>query len=218
MIISHKYKFIFIKTRKTAGTTIEYNLSKYLGKNDIICPSEQANYLSQNYIQQTSLSKFLATLKLKNFSKKFYFKFTDYIHAIDIKKKIDKKIYQNYFKFCVEREPIDKSISFYFMRKNSPNSNYKRKNMSWTEFVNKKRFPVDTNFYTHKNRLIIDKIIRYENLETELPLILHNLGIKDFKIEKSVNNRFRGIDPIVTENQKKIIYNEFRSTLKFLDY
>jgi len=30
MIISHKYKFIFIKTRKTAGTTTEYNLSKYL--------------------------------------------------------------------------------------------------------------------------------------------------------------------------------------------
>ena len=218
MIISHKYKFIFIKTRKTAGTTIEYNLSKYLGNNDIISPSKQANYLSQNYIQQTRFSKFLTTLKFKNLSKNFYFKFTDHMHAIDIKNKIDKRIYQTYFKFCVEREPVDKSISYYFMRKNSPNSNYKRKNMSWIEFVNKKRFPVDTNFYTYNNRLIIDKIIRYENLETELPLILHKLGIKDFKIEKSVNNKFRGIDPIITENQKKIIYKEFQSSLKFLDY
>jgi len=58
MIISNKYKFIFIKTRKTADTTIEYNLSKYLGNDDIISPSEQANYLAQNYIQKTSLSKF----------------------------------------------------------------------------------------------------------------------------------------------------------------
>ena len=66
MIISHKYKFIFIKTRKTAGTTIEYNLSKYLGKNDIITLSEQAKYLAQNYIQQTKLSRFLNSLKLKN--------------------------------------------------------------------------------------------------------------------------------------------------------
>ena len=218
MIISHKYKFIFIKTRKTAGTTIEYNLSKYLGHNDIITPSKQANYLAQNYIQQSSFSKFLNTLNLKKLSKFFYFKFTDHMHAIEIKKKIDKKIYQTYFKFCVEREPVDKSISYYFMRKNSQNSNFKRRNMSWCEFVKKRRFPVDTNFYTHNNKLIIDKIIRYENLESELSSILNNLGIKNFKIEKSVNNTFRGTNPTITENQKKIIYKKFQSSLKFLNY
>ena len=49
MIVSHKYKFIFIKTRKTAGTSIEYNLSKYLGKEDIITPTSEANYLAQNF-------------------------------------------------------------------------------------------------------------------------------------------------------------------------
>jgi hypothetical protein len=218
MIISHKYKFIFIKTRKTAGTTIEYNLSKYLGNDDIIAPSEQANYLAQNYIQQTSLSRFFEFLKFKKLSKNFYFEFTDHMHAIHIKKKIDNKIYQTYFKFCVEREPVDKSISYYFMRKNSPNSNSIRKKMSWIEFVNKKRFPVDTNFYTHNNKLIIDKIIRYENLENELSLVLNDLGIKNFKIEKSVNNKFRGINPIITKNQKKIIYKEFQSSLKFVNY
>lgn len=98
------------------------------------------------------------------------------------------------------------------------NSNSQRKNMRWCQFVNKKRFPVDTNFYTHNNKLIIDKIIRYENLENELSSILNHLGIKNFKIEKSVNNKFRGINPIITQNQKKIIYKEFQSSLKFLNY
>lgn len=38
MIISHKHKFIFIKTRKTAGSSIELALSRYCGENDVITP------------------------------------------------------------------------------------------------------------------------------------------------------------------------------------
>ena len=36
MIISHKYKFIFIKPEKTAGSSLEIALSKYCDHNDII--------------------------------------------------------------------------------------------------------------------------------------------------------------------------------------
>jgi len=38
MIISHKHKFIYIKCRKTAGTSIEMSLSKLCGPQDIITP------------------------------------------------------------------------------------------------------------------------------------------------------------------------------------
>lgn len=38
MIISHKYKFIFLKTKKTAGTSFEIALSRYLGEDDVVTP------------------------------------------------------------------------------------------------------------------------------------------------------------------------------------
>ena len=38
MIISHEYEVIFVKTRKTAGSSMEIALSKYLGDKDVITP------------------------------------------------------------------------------------------------------------------------------------------------------------------------------------
>ena len=38
MIISHSRKFIFVKTYKTAGSSLEIALSKYCAKGDILTP------------------------------------------------------------------------------------------------------------------------------------------------------------------------------------
>ena len=90
--------------------------------------------------------------------------------------------------------------------------------MTWDEFVNKKRFPVDINFYSYENNLIVDKIIKYENLDKELTSLLSNLGINNFKLIKKVNNKYREKDPFVTNEQKKIIYQQFEPSLKFVKY
>jgi hypothetical protein len=63
--------------------------------------------------------------------------------------------------------------------------------MSWDGFVKKKRFPVDSNMYSYGNKLLVDKIIKYENLENDLTEILKDRGIYNFKIEKSFNNTSR---------------------------
>ena len=223
MILSHKYKFIFIKTRKTAGSSIEYNLSKCLGENDVLTPLDNIlnteDAVSKNYIVDNKFSIGLRKLGLLKLSNYFRDEFKTHDHCIKIKKMVGSKIWGSYFKFCVEREPVDKCLSYYFMRKNSPYSKPSRKKMSWSQFVKKQNFPVDDDFYIYKNNLMVDKIIKFENLNYEFSKVLSYLNIKNVNLDKKVNNTFREkLDFNVTNEDKKIIYKAFRKTLPYTGY
>ena len=223
MILSHKYKFIFIKTRKTAGSSIEYNLSKCLGEKDVLTPlynilnTEDA--VPKNYIFDNKFSNTLKKFGLLKLSKYFRDEFKTHDHCIKIKRMVGSKIWNSYFKFCVEREPVDKCLSYYFMRKNSPLSKASRKKMSWSQFVKKGNFPVDDDFYIYKNSLMVDKIIKFENLNSEFSEVLSYLDIKNLNLNKKVNNTFREkLDFKVTHDDKKIIYKAFKNTLPYTGY
>lgn len=100
MIISHRYKFIFIKTLKTAGTSIEIFLGKICGDDDIITTiyPKECQHVPRNYMKDNRRIRFYNHMPA---------------HAIEAE--ILEEVWDEYYKFCFERNPWDKTLSHYHM-------------------------------------------------------------------------------------------------------
>ncbi|QBQ54827.1 hypothetical protein [Nitrosococcus wardiae] len=154
MIISHKYKFIFIKNGKTAGTSIEVFLSQICAFSDIVTPiyPPVELHLPRNY-------------------QGFYNRMT----SAEIRDRIGEKNWKDYFKFCVERNPWDKTLSYYYMAKFRANGN-----LSLDEFLAGQEFPINFPRYTEPDdnfKIIVDKIIDFDNLMAGLREVFRGLRI-----------------------------------------
>ena len=221
MIISHKYKFIFIKTEKAAGTSIQVFLSQYCGSDDIVTPVYRAEnpYSPRNYRglfnPLPDLIEQPATIKnMKKILRRFITvrKFHSHIPAIKVKTRIPEKIWNEYFKFCVERNPWDKVLShYYFVTQRYKGYN---KNLSLDEYLSLGELPYNYPIYTDINgEIIVDRIIRYENLMAELAKVFSFLGIP-FDGTLNVNEKSHYRDD--RQSYQEIYSNEQRETIKRL--
>lgn len=153
MIISHKYRFIFIKTYKTAGTSLEVYLSGVCGENDVVTPvfPEVEGHVPRNWCG-----------------------FYNHMSANEVKNNVGEEIWKNYYKFCVERNPWEKFISFYWMEKSR-----RDKALSIDDFMLEEKIGYSWPLYADPatNKPMVDEIIRYENLNEDLGKLFSKLGI-----------------------------------------
>lgn len=208
MIISHKYKFIFIKTSKTGGTSIEVFLSKISGDRDVVTPIYPIveghnpknhkglfNPLKDFKPTKKGIILFFKNLKRFLFREKFY----NHMSAFEIKNRINDEIWNNYYKFTIERNPIEKTISFYKMLKSRGKAN------CIEDFINKKHFPFDKHLYTLDKKIIVDYFIKYENLETDFQRVLNHLKIKtDHKLTYEKSSKSFEAETIILSNQQEL--------------
>jgi hypothetical protein len=181
MIISHEHKFIFIKTVKTAGTSLEVFLARHCGPDDVLTlfdppiegPQPRHYQGSCNPVSEILRVPFgprSAWRRLLSRRQPFY----NHMPAWLVRLRVPPGIWNSYFKFCVERNPWDKVLSHYHMHA------YRLGGvLSLDQYFARGKFPINHLRYTTPSgsRIIVDRVVRYENLTNELGEIFTRLNI-----------------------------------------
>ncbi|NJL84294.1 MAG: chondroitin 4-O-sulfotransferase [Chloroflexaceae bacterium] len=180
MIVSHKHQFIFLKTKKTAGTSIEIALSQFCGAKDIITPitgederlrRELGFPGPQNYrisLASYRLSDWSYLIKCRK-RKEFYHHYP----ASLLKQYVGERVWRDYFVFCFERNPYDKAISRYFW------STRREKAPDIIDFLHSapRRQLSNWSIYTINDEIAVDFVGRYECLTADLEAIWQKIGL-----------------------------------------
>lgn len=228
MIISHKYKFIFLKTTKTAGTSVEIALSKFCGPTDVITPitpedekirQEFGFRGPQNYLQPVWELKFREVLTyLRHGYRKN--RFYNHITASEVSQLVEPKVWQNYYKFCIERNPWDRVVSMYYWQyKTEPRPAFAEYVLSDAPAdLNKKGFEL----YTINGQIAVDKICRYESLAEELEAVRLHLGLPEELTLPHAKSRFRqnkgSYRDLYGEAEKSRVADLFSAEIKLLGF
>jgi len=184
MIVSHQHKLIFIKPRKVAGTSFEIALSKFCSDNDIITPisrddaaiRQRLGFPSQRNFNYALVDIFSKGKEAKLFNRPIPLKFYNHIPAKVARARLPGKVWRDYRKLSLVRNPWDRAVSIFFWKNTKRDRKPKLKN--FTRYFQDNTYLLDINYpnYMIDGQDIVDTYLRYEHfeadiraLETEIP-------------------------------------------------
>ncbi len=181
MLISHRYHFIYTKTSKTASTSVESYFEPF-------CMPEGC--WQQSHARETIESEAgIIGFRGPNSSGQ---KWHGHMAADKIKEQIGDDVWNQYFKFCVIRDPFDKAVSGFHFAEHMQDQrtglaklvvNIKRflrgssAEKRFRKWVARSSFKDDRNKYMINGEVCVDYFIRYEELEKGIREVSEKLGL-----------------------------------------
>ncbi|MEP5518370.1 MAG: sulfotransferase family 2 domain-containing protein [Bauldia litoralis] len=188
MILSHKHRFIFLKTAKTGGTSTELALSPVCGPDDILAPLSRPEERKRKESPARNYALGIGKLGIRlpgEFRHHFpqVYGYYNHMPAGQVRRLAGEDAWRDYFKFTIERNPWDRQVSFYFWRTrhSKPQPDFRTFLMSPRHRGKAFRSARMKNWltYTIDDRIAVDRVIRYEDLEDGLATVCAELGIAE---------------------------------------
>ena len=205
MICSHAHRFVFVKTRKTAGTSLEIALSRHCGPDDIvtrISPADEELRAAAGGVppqnDDTSPSSYA------------------HMGARRVIKVIGRETWDDYFTFAVERNPFDVVASSWRYSARKPSFT-----KTFAEFVRTPRrldrLALNERLYRMGGQVVVDRVYRYEELPAAVADLSSRLGL-----ELDLPHAKQGSGPHYRElygpGDAEIVAERFARTIRHFGY
>jgi hypothetical protein len=228
MIISHSHKFIFIKSEKTAGTSVEAVLSEHCAGSDIVVPINDFRH------NRNENGEFIH--RAMNADEE-YRKIGQHVDAKTIKRKVPAEVWNNYFKFSITRNPWDRTISDFFWKRRQDPALKPRKHFyhylgvpfnevaclkkPFLEFINSEDFVNNDRFYIIDDELCVDYVIRYENLSADVMEACKRIGLPAIELphlKTGFRQKRHHYSEYFDENSKAIVAEKHKNDIRIFGY
>lgn len=170
MIVSHEHGFVFMKTRKTAGTSVEIALSAVCGPDDVITPVTEED----ERLRRASGARGPQNFESPPLERKAF----NHMPVSMVRRMLGRRRFESYFSFAVERNPWDAVVSLFHWRYRDAIDPGPE---AFAEFVGSEAV---ASFATKNQRIYrldgavaVDRVIRYETLDEDLARIWQELSL-----------------------------------------
>jgi hypothetical protein len=215
MLVSHRYKFIYTKTRKTAGSSVESYFEPFCMRDG----EWTQRYFREQYVSATGIIGFRG--KAAKQGDAYWW---NHMPARLIRRRLGEDTWGSYFKFCVIRNPFEKAISAFYWRR-------KRQEVQWTdkdpqlfeEWLERSRAPMDRNTFCIEGRFALDDVIRHETLVPDIQRICHRLGLpwepeRLPAFKTGIRPREATAQRLYTPRSRQLVRQAYRFELRYFGY
>lgn len=183
-IVSHRHRFIFLKTRKTAGSSVELWLAPHLDPaQDLFRSGEELRAEHPEIWWRFDSPARHLSRRLGEVMRRAP-RFREHMPAAEVRDYVGEDVWRSYRKITIVRDPWDRTISLWKWRERREGQTVtledfvaamaaggaRAKQMGAASWDN---WPI----YAIGDTIIADDIIRYERLEAEIRRVFGALGI-----------------------------------------
>lgn len=173
VLVSHRHKFIYLKTKKTASTSVEAFFEPY-------CLDDPSAEVAEYRDEHIGAAGIVGARRGR--AKRAAATWHAHMSAWDVFRTLGPRRWFSYFRFTSVRNPFEKAVSefLYLHRRDAAllASPLETRRAAFEAWARSKKPLTDRYIYAIAGKPVVQDVIRFENLGTDIARIARHLGLK----------------------------------------